>query len=182
MKSTLVASSVAIVLGCSINANAGTAGLTGIWTGTYTFAMFDQDNNQWDSSSPPQTWTWDFDAGTIDIANTSAFLATVWTAHDVTFIDNGGGAYGTTSASANLLFDWSVNINLPVSTEWDVAIIGSSALVTVNYATVFSSASAFPGFHPNFSGTLNQVVPIPAAVWLFGSGLIGLIGIARRKK
>lgn len=25
-------------------------------------------------------------------------------------------------------------------------------------------------------------VPIPAAVWLFGSGLIGLIGLARRKK
>jgi len=26
------------------------------------------------------------------------------------------------------------------------------------------------------------VVPVPAAVWLFGSGLIGLVGIARRKK
>jgi hypothetical protein len=26
------------------------------------------------------------------------------------------------------------------------------------------------------------LVPIPAAVWLFGSGLIGLIGVARRKK
>ncbi len=26
------------------------------------------------------------------------------------------------------------------------------------------------------------VVPVPAAVWLFGSGLIGLIGVARRKK
>ena len=25
-------------------------------------------------------------------------------------------------------------------------------------------------------------VPIPAAVWLFGSGLLGLIGVARRKK
>jgi len=25
-------------------------------------------------------------------------------------------------------------------------------------------------------------VPVPAAVWLFGSGLLGLIGIARRKK
>ena len=25
-------------------------------------------------------------------------------------------------------------------------------------------------------------VPVPAAVWLFGSGLIGLIGVARRKK
>ena len=27
-----------------------------------------------------------------------------------------------------------------------------------------------------------NVVPVPAAVWLFGSGLIGLVGIARRKK
>jgi hypothetical protein len=26
------------------------------------------------------------------------------------------------------------------------------------------------------------VVPVPAAIWLFGSGLLGLIGIARRKK
>lgn len=27
-----------------------------------------------------------------------------------------------------------------------------------------------------------SVVPVPAAVWLFGSGLIGLVGMARRKK
>ena len=26
------------------------------------------------------------------------------------------------------------------------------------------------------------VIPIPAAIWLFGSGLLGLIGVARRKK
>ena len=31
-------------------------------------------------------------------------------------------------------------------------------------------------------GLPNSVVPVPPAVWLFGSGLIGLIGIARRKK
>jgi hypothetical protein len=29
---------------------------------------------------------------------------------------------------------------------------------------------------------MEQVVPIPASVWLFGSGLVGLIGIARRKR
>jgi ABC-type Fe3+-hydroxamate transport system substrate-binding protein len=27
-----------------------------------------------------------------------------------------------------------------------------------------------------------NVVPVPAAVWLFGSGLPGLIGISRRKR
>jgi fumarate reductase subunit C len=26
------------------------------------------------------------------------------------------------------------------------------------------------------------VVPVPAAVWLFASGLLGLVGIARRRK
>lgn len=33
----------------------------------------------------------------------------------------------------------------------------------------------------SFSGSITAV-PIPAAVWLFGSGLLGLVGIARRKK
>jgi hypothetical protein len=37
------------------------------------------------------------------------------------------------------------------------------------------------------AGTLNytagvSAVPVPAAVWLFGSGLLGLVGISRRKK
>lgn len=34
---------------------------------------------------------------------------------------------------------------------------------------------------PSFVGSYN-VVPVPAAVWLFGSGLIGLVGLARRKR
>ncbi len=39
-------------------------------------------------------------------------------------------------------------------------------------------------FDWTFDGTTisTTVVPVPAAVWLMGSGLIGLVGVARRKK
>ena len=58
-----------------------------------------------------------------------------------------------------------------------------------------SGYTAFKAFYDNQSTIGNNVVlsnsgnmhytpavPVPAAVWLFGSGLLGLIGIARRKK
>ena len=40
-----------------------------------------------------------------------------------------------------------------------------------------SSVKAFTATADGFA-----VVPVPAAVWLFGSGLIGLVGVARRKR
>jgi len=36
-------------------------------------------------------------------------------------------------------------------------------------------------FDPN-QLTISAAVPVPAALWLFGSGLLGLVGMARRKK
>ena len=54
------------------------------------------------------------------------------------------------------------------------------------------NSTAFSSFNANFDITSVTVdsfvptpvaaVPVPAAVWLFGSGLLGLVGIARRKK
>jgi len=49
--------------------------------------------------------------------------------------------------------------------------------------TVKVDFSLSPNSTVGISGFVQQVVvPIPPAVWLFGSGLMGLVGIARRKK
>ena len=45
-----------------------------------------------------------------------------------------------------------------------------------------NGAGGFYDAAPSLIGVTTAVVPLPAAVWLFGSGLIGLVGIARRKK
>jgi len=56
------------------------------------------------------------------------------------------------------------------------------------YSTVISSVSKFfVRVSGQASGTANSydlrvsAVPIPAAVWLFGSALMGLVGVSRRK-
>lgn len=39
------------------------------------------------------------------------------------------------------------------------------------------------GYNPATVNVVNtSVIPVPAAVWLFGSGLLGLVGIARRRR
>jgi len=37
-------------------------------------------------------------------------------------------------------------------------------------------------FEMTFTGFAGAPVPVPAAVWLFGSGLLGLVGVARKRK
>jgi hypothetical protein len=56
-----------------------------------------------------------------------------------------------------------------------VPVVGGECMGLTN------GGSAYVYNPPGSSGTWS-VVPIPAAVWLFGSGLIGLIGVSRRKK
>ena len=58
----------------------------------------------------------------------------------------------------------------------------------MNFGNVGAAWTAFDGtpytekFNITLNGTAATVIPVPAAVWLFGSGLLGLVGVARRKK
>jgi hypothetical protein len=54
-----------------------------------------------------------------------------------------------------------------------------TGLRTINVSWSASSPGDYIRVLTDFSP--GAVVPVPAAVWLFGSGLLGLIGIARRK-
>jgi len=62
------------------------------------------------------------------------------------------------------------------------------ALGTVDFYPCNGITPSTPSECGGFSGTVtnadfdNMAVPVPAAVWLFGSGLLGLVGIARRRK
>lgn len=58
---------------------------------------------------------------------------------------------------------------------------------TLDYTALapYPPGTSFPGegtdYYLHLEGTV-EAVPIPAAAWLFGSGVVGLLGVARRKK
>ncbi|TNF98218.1 MAG: hypothetical protein EP297_08670 [Gammaproteobacteria bacterium] len=109
---------------------------------------------------------------------------------------------------AHFLLDWNVTKDIDVLQLWDLntpftnpnpggPLYQGPAGQTPSLDTVYSLASVdgdgdddgTPGFDfidgpfIGFSMNLNLTeVPVPAAAWLFGSGMIVLIGISRRKK
>jgi hypothetical protein len=74
----------------------------------------------------------------------------------------------------------------------DLAPLSSSAVtlfgLTGNAGTgqvqsyILGSASLGTNGTLTFTGNSTSPVPLPAAVWLFGSGLMGLVGVSRRRK
>ena len=54
--------------------------------------------------------------------------------------------------------------------------------ITFQTSTGITPETAFTSDILNSGSVVNQPVPIPAAVWLFGSGLLGLIGVTGRRK
>ncbi|TKB72287.1 MAG: VPLPA-CTERM sorting domain-containing protein [Nitrospira sp.] len=91
-------------------------------------------------------------------------------ATNLTYIDHLSNAGGPNGTASGALLD-------PVSKSWVLA----PGLYTLNYGGNPSFALGQIGNH-DFAATLTtSPVPVPAAVWLFGSGIAALVGIARRR-
>lgn len=114
---------------------------------------------------------------------------------------------GAGQVGGHILFDWGspnsttlcgvAECSIDVVNVWDVAAgVYSTTDVTLNrqagagttvigpdgtLGAPIQDSATFLNFSPNFEFS-TVAVPVPAAVWLFGSGLLGLVGVARRKK
>jgi hypothetical protein len=89
---------------------------------------------------------------------------------------DGFGDFTATNISANTLTltgnNWFIlGVNSGGSWSGDT---GANCSPTTNSCTVtFADGTVL--------SVDTQIVPVPAAVWLFGSGLLGLVGVARRR-
>ncbi len=124
------------------------------WGGLAYSTLFDNGFGEYDyNTNNGGEWTIDFQAD------------------HVTWNHIGNGFFAdTATGSTNFGFNPTFSLDFAADTTLGLRY----AEVTgrdVTGAPVFSSGMV-----------LSSVVPVPAAVWLFGSGLIGLLGVARHKK
>ncbi len=125
-----------------------------------------------------------------------------WTYDDGDF-ENGTGLFtelfipftSHTLADLNITFDITKSIEFTLiqnldSDGVDISLVFENPL-TPTLSTLLNLGFGESKWSLGGTGTNNSfisggispvVVPVPAAVWLFGSGLVGLIGVARIKK
>lgn len=134
---------------------------------------------------------------------TGSFFGHTWVADQVTGVmdstgswsgSNALGAYNYNAGISNIgagqvavgtLFDWSTSVDIPVLAVFDCTSVAGVCTGINSTAGGAMQTGPFAGATPAFNGTGSlapSAVPVPAAVWLFGSGLLGLVGVARRKK
>ncbi len=112
--------------------------------------------------------------------------------------NNGLGGNSISITQGQLDIVHAVSPLVPLSGTFDIAHIlfiaeTPPSVTDINFSTIQpgwvdeNNVGLVPALQPNYVGatitvtTPEGTVPVPAAVWLFGSGLIGLVGLARRK-
>ena len=126
------------------------------YVNSFTGASDSQNVDAGGHALPSATWDDGTGVGTLDMGS---------------FYANWNGTnfnQGTTAAmTVDVLSCDPGNLNCGFDASWTSTIVGG----------------AFDGQTGswNFSGTVSAV-PVPAAAWLMGSGLVGLVGVARRRR
>jgi len=119
---------------------------------------------------------------TSDLSTTYTIDLSLWTV----FGTGGIGRWDTSSGDALELFSnptlgvplgYTSGTNISGSATKNGSSFSSIGFTPGSYVSTFSNGSITDSITVNIG-----VVPIPAALWLFGSGLLGLIGMARHKK
>ena len=142
----------------------------GLMSGDIDESLIVGSKTNWDDVN--MVWSQDqFDLGTLtitDFTGTSGTWELTGATEPLFFVEKYDRGYDIYTYSG-------LGIS-PFSDSWDGANRGTiGAACKVDGGSINCKAETS---HLSVYG----VVPIPAAVWLFGSGLLGLAGIARRKK
>lgn len=144
-----------------------TAGLTnidvfnvGIGMGPMGIAMDPDGTGMWLAGTSSNTLAY---TSLVDGDNySSTFIGNLWAIHGLAISDDGSSIFASVKQDQGSDF--------------------RDALAIFDISTETLTLVAAPGAENLHGVAYVSTIPVPAAVWLFGSGLIGLIGIARSKK
>ena len=193
MKKSVIASAVVMAMGVAGSAHALTVTVTQMnFNGLYSASgtINSSGGGSFSSLQPffGQHWTAD------SVAFFSGAGAHTWadTTGPTDAINNsipiGNYSYTFNLASNQVawgtFFDWNGNYDIPVLNIMTCTSFSTGA--TCSGVGTPMQTPPFSGAAPIFNGTVasasTSAVPIPAAAWLMGSGLVGLAGVARRRK
>ena len=170
------------ILAASVLGLASTAASSAVWlpnvndtTGDYqemTFTSFGVNSAIYDLLL--------FDAGTTAALEPSATSLTIGSLTGIFEVSANPAPYTLTFGTDTAA--------LGTTAEFELALWDSSSS-TFTFVTNYTAIVEGNWYSISFGGVTGQIqgvdlapIPVPTAVWLFGSGLIGLIGVARRKK
>ena len=123
------------------------------------------------------------ETGTVSFATGSGNTMTIDLNGTLLFASNddgyasGLGPYLTFDSGANPLVSVPANGGTTYLTDFDFQKTSSPA-----FDSSFSQFDDFGGLYGEWTSVSLTAVPVPAAAWLFASGLLGLAGIAKRKQ
>ena len=141
------------------------------------FAPTDGDVNFLFSTLTPGTQLAMFDDSDTSFAGSNLAIPVPQTVDFTSGGINAGDFTATNEALATLNLTGSDWFRLAISTDAGTSWSGDTSIIFLganSYTVNFSDGSVLE--------VDVKVIPVPAAVWLFGSGLLGLVGITRRKK